>query len=148
MAKPLPEGVKIRLGIWPQDESNIAEIRRAVFIGEQRVPERLEWEAIDPVCDWFVAEHGDALVAIARLTRQGRIGRMAVLADWRGRGIGSGLLGLALARAGSRGLARVELHAQCHALGFYERFGFVAEGPEFTEAGIPHRRMLMNLGKV
>lgn len=146
-AKPVPPGVTIRPGNWTEDAAAIAGVRRRVFIEEQGVPEELEWEAVDPECDWFVAQAGDALVAVARLTPQGRIGRMAVLANWRGRGIGSGLLGMALARAGKRGLARVELHAQCHAMAFYQRYGFTAEGPEFVEADIPHRRMLLNLRK-
>lgn len=145
--EPLPSGLEIGLGKWPEDESAIAVVRRAVFIEEQHVPEDMEWESADPDCDWFVARHGDAVVAIARLTPQGRIGRMAVLQDWRGRGIGSSLLELAIARAAWRGLAQVELHAQCHAMGFYDRFGFRAAGPEFDEAGIAHRRMVLNLGK-
>lgn len=146
-AKPIASEVKIRPGDWPVDEPAIATVRRAVFIEEQGVPEVLEWEAIDPECDWFVAQAGATLVGTARLTRQGRIGRMAVLADWRGRGIGAGLLGMALARAQSLGLPQVELHAQCHALGFYQRFGFVAVGPEFSEADIPHRQMILDLRK-
>ena len=145
MVKPLPPGVKIRPGRWPEDAPAIAAVRRAVFIEEQGVPEALEWEAIDPECDWFVAQDGAVVMAIARLTPQGRIGRMAVLPNWRGLGIGSGLLDLALAGAASRGLTRVELHAQSHALGFYERFGFAADGPEFAEADIPHRHMILNL---
>ncbi|MFA5082777.1 MAG: GNAT family N-acetyltransferase [Hydrogenophilaceae bacterium] len=145
MAKPLPPGVKIRPGNWLEDAPAIAAVRRGVFIEEQGVPEALEWEAIDPECDWFVAQDGDTLVATARLTPQGRIGRMAVLADWRGKGIGTRLLDMALARAVRLGLARVELHAQCHALGFYQRFGFAAEGPEFSEADIPHRHMVLHL---
>lgn len=145
--KPLPPGVEIGLAHWPKDEPAIAAIRRAVFIDEQNVPEAMEWEDIDPACDWFVARHGEARVATARLTPQGRIGRMAVLPDWRGRGIGSALLGLVLTRAAERGLDSLELHAQCHALDFYRRFGFTAVGPEFDEAGIPHRQMILNLTK-
>lgn len=142
--KPLPPGVKISLAPWSEDASAIAALRRSVFIEEQHVPEAMEWEAVDPACDWFVARHDGGMVAVARLTPQGRIGRMAVLAAWRGRGIGSALLDLVLARAVQRGLAGVELHAQEHATGFYARFGFVAEGPVFDEAAIPHRRMVLN----
>jgi predicted GNAT family N-acyltransferase len=144
-AKPLPGGVTIRAAVWPDDESALALVRRAVFIEEQRVPEAMEWEAVDPQCDWFIALTGAAPVAVARLTPEGRIGRMAVLPAWRGRGIGRALLDLAIRQARRHGMNRVELHAQCHALGFYERFGFAAEGPEFAEAGIPHRHMVLNL---
>lgn len=143
--KPLPPGVKIRPADWPADEAAIAQIRRKVFIEGQSVPEQLEWETLDPECAWFVAQAADALVAIARLTPAGRIGRMAVLDGWRGLGIGSGLLAMALDAARQRGLKAVELHAQSHAIAFYQRFGFTVAGPEFMEAGIPHRVMKLNL---
>lgn len=144
-AKPLPEGVAVRPAAWAAEQDAIAALRRAVFILEQGVPEVMEWETADPDCDWFVATLDDRVVGTVRLTPDGRIGRMAVLPDWRRRGIGAALLGLTLASARQRGLARVELHAQRHTLGFYARFGFVAEGPEFDEAGIPHRHMVLLL---
>ena len=105
----------------------------------------MEWETIDPECDWFIAEQDGEVVGIARLTTAGRIGRMAVLPDWRGKGLGSALLTAILGRAGEHGLAQVELHAQTHAVGFYQGFGFVSVGPEFEEAGIPHRHMTLDL---
>lgn len=146
-SEPLPAGVVARAGRWPADEAAIASVRRTVFIDEQGVPEAMEWVALDAECDWFLAEAEGAAVAVARLTPDGRIGRMAVLAPWRGLGIGSALLALALRRVAERGLEQVELHAQSHALGFYGRFGFTAEGPEFDEAGIPHRHMILNITK-
>lgn len=105
----------------------------------------MEWETVDPECDWFMAENAGSAVGIVRLTPDARIGRMAVLPGWRGRGIGAALLAASLERAVARGLARVELHAQTHAIGFYRRFGFEPDGPEFDEAGIPHRHMILNL---
>ena len=131
---------------WQADQAGIAQVRRRVFIEEQAVPEAMEWETQDAGCDWFVAkDSGGAIVGIARLTPDARIGRMAVLPAWRRRGVGSDLLQAALARARQKGLARVGLHAQVHALGFYARFGFAGEGPEFDEAGIPHRAMSLAL---
>ncbi|TCJ15163.1 GNAT family N-acetyltransferase [Parasulfuritortus cantonensis] len=144
-AEPIPNDVTIRPAHWPEDAAAIAAVRRAVFIDEQGVPEALEWEAIDPECAWFVAQAGATTVAVARLTPAGRIGRMAVLAPWRGRGIGRALLECLIGHGRRLGLAGLELHGQCHALGFYARQGFRADGPEFAEAGIPHRRMYMNL---
>jgi predicted GNAT family N-acyltransferase len=67
---------------------------------------------------------------------------MAVLEPWRRRGIGGALLQVLITIAQERGFDRIELHAQTHALGFYERYGFRAEGAEFIEAGIPHFRMV------
>jgi predicted GNAT family N-acyltransferase len=142
---PLPSGVRIRPADWPADEPSIAVVRRKVFIEEQGVPEVMEWEDLDSGCDWFVAEAGGETVAIVRLTPDGRVGRMAVLPEWRRKGIGAALLTAALDAARKRELAEVELHAQTHAVRFYQRFGFVATGPAFDEAGIPHRHMRLNL---
>lgn len=144
-AKPLPDGVEIRRADWSTEAPAIATLRRAVFIDEQGVPEAMEWESIDAVCDWFIARENGEVIGIARLRPDGRIGRMAVRADRRGHGVGSALLGSAIAQARQRDLAGVDLHAQSHALGFYAHFGFDIDGPEFDEAGIPHRHMTLNL---
>ncbi|NWG87816.1 MAG: GNAT family N-acetyltransferase [Hydrogenophilaceae bacterium] len=139
-------GFQVLEADWSRDESAIALVRRQVFIEEQAVPEAMEWETQDPACDWFVAKDGGgAIVGIARLTPDARIGRMAVLPGWRRRGVGTALLQAALAKARQKGLPQVSLHAQVHALLFYGRFGFQARGPEFEEAGIPHREMSLVL---
>ena len=131
---------------WPRDEAGIARVRRRVFIEEQAVPEAMEWEARDAQCDWFIAQDAaGAIVGIARLTPDERIGRMAALPAWRRRGVGAALLRAALAKARQRGLRRVGLHAQVQAMPFYARFGFQARGPVFDEAGIPHREMILDL---
>lgn len=130
---------------WSHYRPLINAIRRRVFIEEQGVPEALEWELRDASCDWFLAWAGDTPIGVARLTPDAHIGRMAVLPEWRGRGIGRALLRAALERARARRLPAVHLHAQTHALGFYAREGFQAEGEVFLEAGIPHRRMTLIL---
>ena len=138
----------VRLAAWPQDAAAIAQVRRHVFIEEQGVPEAMEWEEQDGRCDWFLAESADGdAVGVARLTPEGRVGRMAVVPPWRGRGVGSALLDAVLAKAGERAYGWVSLHAQSHALAFYARAGFREEGPEFMEAGIPHRKMVLDLRK-
>lgn len=136
----------VRAAHWPDDAAAIADVRRRVFIVEQGVPEALEWEAIDAQCAWFVAEAdvGD-IVGVARLQADGRIGRMAVLPEWRRRGLGAALLAAALVEARARGLSGAHLAAQTHAVPFYARFGFRAEGPVFLDAGIPHRYMRIEL---
>ncbi|MGH8110429.1 MAG: GNAT family N-acetyltransferase [Rhodanobacteraceae bacterium] len=68
----------------------------------------------------------------------GRIARMAVLRDWRGRGVGTALLRTLIEQARARGLPEVSLHAQCDAVPFYQRHGFSRTGAEFEEAGIAH----------
>ena len=74
-----------------------------------------------------------------------RLGRMAVLPEWRRRGVGMALARTLIARAQERGLRRLALHAQTHAAAFYRRLGFTEQGPVFEEAGIPHVCMVMDL---
>lgn len=134
---------------WRDDALAIALVRRRVFLQEQGVPEDMEWESRDPDCLWFVArtrgEEGDETVGIVRLVPDGSLGRMAVLPEWRGRGIGAALLEASLARARALGWSQVRIHAQTHAMAFYAKYGFSPVGPEFEEAGIPHREMILRL---
>lgn len=142
----MPDAFIVRAANWNLDENAIAKVRHAVFIVEQGVPEALEWEAIDPQCVWFVALSSvGAVVGIVRLTQDGRIGRMAVLPEWRRRGVGQVLVERVLQAAHDLGLSGVHLSAQTHAMSFYARFGFIAEGPEYLDAGISHRSMRLDL---
>lgn len=143
--------ISVRAARWQEEEGAIAQVRRRVFIQEQGVPEAMEWESEDAACQWFVAvapeREGEGVVVLAcgRLTAEGRIGRMAVLAPWRRCGVGSALLAAILEAARARGLDHVFLSAQTHALAFYERFGFRAQGDEYLDAGIPHQTMTLDL---
>ena len=131
---------------WAAAEPAIRAIRETVFIREQAVPEEMEWDGLDPVCFHVLAWNGlEEAIGTARMQAQGIIGRMAVLGNWRGRGVGGALLRTLLDLAIQRGLSRVTLSAQTHALGFYERAGFFAVGEPFTDAGILHRKMVKQL---
>ena len=132
----------VRLTDWGRDREALARVRRIVFIEEQRVPENLEWDDVDPACVHALAESAeDGAIGCGRLLPDGHIGRMAVLADWRGRGVGDALLTRLVAAARERGHARVILNAQVRAMPFYARHGFAAEGEPFDEAGIAHQVM-------
>lgn len=137
--------VEIKEADWSQDQAALRAIRSAVFIDEQQVPVELEWDEFDEECRHWLALANGRPVGTARLLRNGQIGRMAVLRDQRGRGIGAALLRAVLAAAESSGRRELFLHAQTHALPFYEQFGFAVTGPEFMEAGIPHRTMRLSL---
>jgi predicted GNAT family N-acyltransferase len=140
-------GAQVRIVDWSHGAAGLAAVRHAVFVVEQGVPHDLEWDGLDPDCVHALAL--DPLgqpIGSGRLAPGGRIGRMAVLAAWRGRGVGMRLLDALIGEARRRGLASVHLHAQVHAMPFYARSGFVAHGPEFDEAGIPHREMQLSLG--
>jgi predicted GNAT family N-acyltransferase len=94
---------------------------------------------------------GNYCIATARLVhlspQDAQIGRMAVLQDFRGRGVGKVLLKKLIDLAGTQGISRLVLHSQVSAVPFYEKVGFIAEGPIYDEAGIPHRNMMLLLPK-
>ncbi len=132
----------VEIADWDRDQATVRSIREAVFVVEQNVPVELEWDGVDQHCVHVIAYANERkAVGTGRLRRDGHIGRLAVLASWRGRGAGSSLLLKLVAIATARGTSPIALNAQTHAQAFYERFGFVAEGDEFNDAGIPHRHM-------
>jgi len=136
----------IRITAWREALPLARPVRERVFIEEQRVPRELEWDEWDETSDHAVAFDTEGNpIGTARLLPDGRVGRMAVLKDWRGKGVGAALLGAMLDRARGRSMARATLHAQTQAAGFYRRFGFSERGGEFLEAGIPHVEMTLEL---
>jgi len=135
------KAIEIREASWSHDELALREIRSTVFIDEQQVPVELEWDEFDDDCAHWLALVDGRPVGTARLLRSGQVGRMAVLRDQRGRGVGAALLSAVIAYAEAHGRRELFLHAQTHALPFYARFGFEASGPEFMEAAIPHQTM-------
>jgi len=132
---------EVEIANWPVDENDLKVIRTTVFIEEQKVPVELEWDGLDPDCIHFIVRSSSQAIATARLKPDGQIGRMAVLKRYRGLGIGGKLLNKILNYAKKSGIKHVFLHAQVRVIGFYQQFGFVAEGEEFIDAGIPHRAM-------
>ena len=136
----------IRPVSWTQSRDALHAVRRAVFIEEQRVPEELEWDEADEICRHVLAISDDgAPIGTGRLLPDGHVGRMAVLREWRGQGVGSAILETLLELAREQGLQAIELNAQTHAIGFYARHGFAVFGGEFMDAGIPHRKMRIRL---
>jgi predicted GNAT family N-acyltransferase len=133
---------------WQADRTAIEAVRRTVFIDEQQVPEDEEWDEADPHCRHVLAltRNRDA-VGTGRLDASGKIGRVAVLKKYRGTGVGGALMRYLVDLARDSGFTQAYLNAQTTAMGFYERLGFRAEGPEFDEAGIPHKRMRLWIGQ-
>ncbi|MGH7780784.1 MAG: GNAT family N-acetyltransferase [Candidatus Binataceae bacterium] len=124
-------------------------MRRRVFIEEQRVPEEIELDADDARAFHAIALRGGQAVGCGRYVEHGadeiKIGRMAVLRELRGTGIGREVLEFLMSAARERGYRRAILHAQLTAEGFYLRQGFQPAGEIFEEAGIAHREMLREL---
>ena len=128
---------------WPTERDRDAwrAVREAVFVVEQSAPLELSGR-VDAVSSHVIAEDaGGRAIGTGRLLPDGHIGRMAVLAPWRGHGIGAALLARLIERAREAGMDELCLHAQSHAVPFYARHGFACAGEEFIEAGIPHRLM-------
>ncbi len=136
---------RVRRADWNReaDRAALSRVRIEVFIEEQQVPPEMEWDEADPEAIHLLAELEDEVLGCARVLADGHIGRMAVLKPWRGRGVGSALLKAAVAACRELGQA-AWLDAQLHAIPFYERHGFHAEGDTFMDAGIPHRRMRLS----
>ena len=138
--------VLVEITDWARAEAQVMPVRMAVFVVEQGVPEDIERDAFDAVSRHAIArDEAGAMVATGRLLPDGHIGRMAVAAPLRGKGVGGAVLEALVAEAARAGLAEVALNAQVHALAFYRRHSFVEHGDVFMEAGIPHRAMRRTL---
>ena len=127
-------------------------IRHAVFVEEQGIPAELEIDDYDPIAEHALALVDGRCVATARIyldeqdPSKAKIGRMAVLKDFRGQGIGTALLGEAIRVGMMQGASIFELHAQQSAAPFYAKLQFKPDGPIFDEVGIAHQRMRLVLG--
>ncbi|WP_221360278.1 GNAT family N-acetyltransferase [Streptomyces beigongshangae] len=156
---PPPTSYEVRIVRDPADREACFAVRKEVFVVEQQVPEDLEYDAYDAGAVHVLAVredgeplgagrllHGEAAAAVnGGDTGVGSLGRLAVVRAARGLGVGAALVRGIEDAARARGLTAVDLHAQTHALPFYERLGYVAYGPEFPDAGIPHRAMRRGL---
>lgn len=150
--------ILIKVDSWVYQQPFAQPIREQVFIQEQAVPVAEEWDDMDAqsrhAIAWRPARHEldqAEVIGTARLLpsqllttlneRHSSIGRMAVLPQWRGRGVGRQLLQTLMAEARQRGDDVVNLHAQLHAVPFYQQAGFSIVGETFMEAGIAHVAM-------
>ncbi|MGW3328273.1 GNAT family N-acetyltransferase [Streptomyces virginiae] len=154
MTSPVEGTVEVRVAVSEEDLKSCFAVRSEVFVVEQSVPESIEYDAYDADAVHVLAVDADgAALGTGRLLygpaalgktgdpTVGSLGRLAVAKSARGLGVGVALVRAIEAEAARRGLTAVDLGAQTHALGFYERLGYVAYGPEFQDAGIPHRAM-------
>ena len=128
------------------DFKDLRSVREPVFVVEQQVPQEEEWDDLDPKCQHVIARDSEHKpIGTGRLTPEHKIGRMAVLREWRGKGVGEALLVALIDQARAQGLREVSLNSQVGALGFYEKFGFKPYGEQFEEAGIQHLAMKLEL---
>lgn len=136
----------LQLVEWADHEAALRSIREAVFMREQGVPAELEWDGLDARCRHVLVQNvAGAAIGCARITENAHIGRMAVMRDWRGMGVGSALLSALVAHAREKRHPEAVLYAQVQAVPFYRRFGFAGEGEVFMDAGMPHIKMRLPL---
>jgi predicted GNAT family N-acyltransferase len=138
--------VRIEIMAWEQAQPVAGPIRFAAFVEEQGVNAGVEIDDDDPKSVHAVAfdEKGKA-VGTGRLLPDGRIGRMAVVKEWRRQGVGAEILKALMEAAKLNGHKEVVLAAQLGAAEFYREQGFQAEGKVFQEAGILHQMMRKTL---
>ena len=144
--------IAIETQAWLAARDAAYAIRHAVFVEEQGISAELEIDAHDPIAEHALAFVDDRCVATARIyldkqdPSKAKIGRMAVLKDFRGQGIGTALLGEAIRVGMMQGASIFELHAQQSAAPFYAKLQFKPDGAIFDEVGIAHQRMRLVLG--
>ena len=135
--------LKIKLASSKNDLENVLKIRKRVFIKEQQIPTSIEIDENENKSFYILAYFESRPVGTARWRDSGegiKLERFAVLKQFRKKGIGSALTDFIIDRVPKD--RKIYLNSQRSAIGFYEKLGFVAEGPTFKEADITHQRMI------
>ncbi len=140
---------------WQNYQETLRSIRTRVFIEEQNVPVELEWDGLDEQAVHILAlmteSQQTTATGCARILfsgQQAHIGRMAVLSHCRGQGIGSQMLQACIAHCRHNHMEKIILNAQVYVLSFYLKAGFSISSDEFSDAGIAHREMTLNLDPI
>jgi len=144
----MKNNLKIEIVKWIDGLSQLKNIREKVFIQEQKVTPQLEWDGMDEKAIHFLVFNDNAAIGCARaivIKDHMQLGRMAVLKEYRGQGIGSALLEKAMTIAKLNQLSAIYISAQCHAIDFYKKFGFEVTSDIYLDAEIPHRDMTLKL---
>ena len=136
----------VHLLSWHNGEPLLRAIREEVFIREQGVPAKLEWDGLDQTSQHVLAlsVNGDA-IGCGRISPDGKLGRIAVLPAWRGKRVGSAILEALLDYAHSQDYQLLEINAQIEAVKLYRRFDFSEVGEVFMDANMPHIKMQLHL---
>ncbi|MCY6413544.1 GNAT family N-acetyltransferase [Acinetobacter sp. VNH17] len=137
--------LSVENGDWDQLQQDARLIREQVFIVEQNIPEQDEWDDQDAISQHFVVYDCDQPVATARLLQNNSVGRVAVMQEYRGQGIGRMIMLDIIHYAQQQHRPFLKLSSQVHAISFYEKLGFVTQGDPYDECGIPHIEMMMPL---
>ena len=145
VSKELLSKVNIKKVTWQDAESALRAVRTVVFIEEQLIPSELEWDEIDADAIHLLASYELQPVACLRIIDHEKIGRMAVINNWRGFGLGAALLHEAINLCKKHGSKNIYLSAQSHAIKFYQKAGFKQSSDEYMDVDIPHVDMRLDL---
>jgi predicted GNAT family N-acyltransferase len=143
----MKNNLKVEIVKWIDGHTQLKNIREKVFIQEQKVMPELEWDGMDEKAIHFLVFNDNAAIGCARaivIKDHMQLGRMAVLKEYRGQGIGSALLEKAMTIAKLNQLSVIYISAQCHAIDFYKKFGFEVKSDIYLDAEIPHRDMTLD----
>ena len=144
----MENNLKVEIVKWIDAHESLYMIREKVFIEEQKVTSQLEWDGMDEEAIHFLAFKNEKAIGCARafvIEYYMQLGRMAVLKEYRGEGIGTALLEKAMTTAKLNELSVIYISAQCQAINFYKKFGFEITSDIYLDAEIPHRDMKLEL---
>ena len=130
---------------WNDAENYLRAIRTPVFVEEQAVAPDFEWDELDASAIHILALFDNQPIACLRIIEYHKIGRMAVLKEWRDLGLGAALLLEAVEICKAHGSKSIHLSAQTHAIGFYQQAGFKVSSSEYCDVHIPHVDMQLDL---
>ena len=130
---------------WREAKNELRAIRTPVFIEEQGVAPDFEWDELDASAVHLLAMQNNQPIACLRIIDFYKIGRMAVLKDWRGMGLGSALMLEAVNVCKNYGSKSIHISAQTHAIEFYRKAGFEVTSVEYCDVHIPHVDMQLDL---
>jgi len=142
----MKNNLKVEIVKWIDSHAQLKNIREKVFIQEQKVTPELEWDGMDEKAIHFLVFKDEEAIGCARaivIKSQMQLGRMAVLKEYRGQGVGSTLIEKAIVTAKLKQLSSIQISAQCNAINFYVKFGFEVTGDTYLDAEILHRDMTL-----
>ena len=140
----MENNLKVEIVKWIDEHESLKMIRQKVFIEEQNVMSQLEWDGMDEEAIHFLAFKNEKAIGCARafvIENFMQLGRMAVLKEYRGEGVGTALIEKAITTAKLNQLSAIYISAQCHAIDFYKKFGFEVTSDIYLDAEILHRDM-------
>jgi predicted GNAT family N-acyltransferase len=144
----MENNLKVEVVKWIDGYDSLTMIREKVFIEEQKVTSQLEWDGMDENAMHFLVFKDEEAIGCARavvIKNYMQLGRMAVLKEYRGQGIGSALLEKAIVTAKLNQISSIHISAQCYAIDFYLKFGFKVMSDIYLDAEILHRDMTLKL---